>query len=376
MNILHVVRTPLTISIFLMPFLQAQQKQGHNVAVACDADEDTTAIEARGIAVHKYSLKRSLSLLNLCGAFRSLREILNQSQFDLIIVHMPIAGAVTRLAARLSCCRAKVIYVSHGLPCGPKQSKLRWLMWFITEWILGRITDALFVMNNYDYNLAVKTRMLRNRNCVRKIPGMGVDLTKFSLSSEPCRDFLRKLGIKSKKVVLFVARLVGEKGVFEFLEAARLLANRDYAFVLLGDGPLETSVSQFISDNNLHESVFLLGWRDDVDEFMKRCDLFVLPTYYFEGLPVTILEAMACGKPVIATRHRGCEDEVVDGETGYLIEIKNPKELAEKIDLLLNDEALCVMMGKRGRERVENCFSLEHAVKAFSDEVLAVSRCW
>ena len=87
---------------------------------------------------------------------------------------------------------------------------------------------------------------------------------------------------------------------------------------------------------------------------------FVLPTYYFEGLPVSILEAMACGKPVIATRHRGCEDVVVDEETGFLVPIKKVTPLVEKILRLLDDEQLRTRMGQAGRERVEQYFELDY----------------
>lgn len=371
MRIIHIVRIPITVELFLLPLIRAQSSLGHDVAIACDADEDTTLLETCGISVHKYHLQKRLNLFNVCKAFWSLKQIITQSDFDLIIAHMPLAGAIARLAVKFSSCRAKVIYVAHGFPFAPRQPRLRWLFWLTVEWLLGRITDALFVMNDYDYNIARRSRILKKTENIRRISGMGVDLESFSPGIDDgfCAQ---QLGIEHSKMVLFVARMIREKGVFEFLKAAELLANKDCAFVLIGDGPVSKDVSKYIIEHRLTEKVFFLGWRDDVHKFMKRCDLFVLPTYYFEGLPVTILEAMASGKPVIATRHRGCEDEVVHGTTGYLIDIKNPKQLAEKIDVLLNDEALRVKMGQAGRDRVGQLFSLDKAVKTFCEAVSMV----
>lgn len=378
MNILHVVRTPISVTSFLMPFLKAQIQQGHSVAVACNAREDTSAIEAEGIAVCKYRLERSLNVLNLYRAFRSLKHLITQTQLDLIIVHMPIASAITRLAAKFSPCRARVIYVAHGLPCAPHQSYPRWLFWFTIEWLLGRLTDALFVMNQYDYNLATRTCMLPRTELIRRIPGMGVDLERFSPQEETsCQSFWEQFGIdKQKRIVLFVARLIKEKGVFELLEAARLLKKNNYAFVLLGDGPLYDAISKFIDKHNLSGQVFLLGWRNDVHDFMRHCDVFVLPTYYFEGLPVTILEAMACGKPVIATRHRGCEDAVIEGQNGYLVNVKDTHQLAEKIDIILSNRDLASTMGSAGRLRAKECFSLPEAITRFCEELSKVSLLW
>ncbi len=374
MNILHIVRTPRTVTAFLVPFLEEQKNQGHRVSVACNGDEDVSGIEKIGVEVHKYYLKRSLCLRNLYRAAGSLRRIFKQSDFDLIITHTPIASAIARLVAKLSRCRAKIIYVAHGLPCAPHQFRLKWVFWFTIEWTLGKITDGLLVMNNYDYNLACKTRMLCNHNRIRKIPGMGVDLEKFKANvSGPFDSFWEQFSIRHKKVILCVARLIREKGIFEFLQAAQLLSEKDYAFVSIGDGPCNHDVSQFIYKHKL-DNVFLLGRRNDVNEFTKRCDLVVLPTYYFEGLPVTILEAMGCSKPVIATRHRGCEDVVIDEQTGYLVDVRNAQQLADKIELILSSESLANKMGAEGRRRVKKYFSVEYSVKSFCDEIATILR--
>ena len=108
----------------------------------------------------------------------------------------------------------------------------------------------------------------------------------------------------------------------------------------------------------------VLGWRNDVNDLMKCADILTLPSYYMEGLPVSILEAMACGKPVVATHHKGCEDAVVDGETGYLVPVKAIEPLTERLIALLDDATLSARMGKAGRRRVEQHYEIDHCTRA------------
>ena len=107
----------------------------------------------------------------------------------------------------------------------------------------------------------------------------------------------------------------------------------------------------------------MLGWRNDIPDLMKAADVFVLPSYYMEGLPVSILEAMACGKPVVTTRHKGCEDAVVDGETAFLVPVKQPAQLAEKILTLLSDSGMRERMGLAGRRRAEERFEMSDCTR-------------
>jgi glycosyltransferase involved in cell wall biosynthesis len=380
LNILHVVRTPTSVECFLLDFLKAQKAQGHNVAVACNVEEDASVIKANGIEVCPYEIARSMSISNIVRAFRSLSRVITDTRYDLIMAHMPLAGGITRIIAKIYSRRSKVIYVSHGFACAPYQFFIRWLYLFIAEWVLGKMTDAVFVMNSRDYKMARKTRILSRVEMIRQIPGMGVDLERFApLQNEHRRFSWESCGIeKGRKVILFAGRMITEKGIFDLLEATRLLRNRNYAFVLAGDGPMYKAACKYVKSHDLVNQVFLLGWRnrDEMEDYMRHCDVFVLPTYYWEGLPVTILEAMASAKPVIATRQRGCEDEVIDGMTGFLVEIKKPRQLAERIDFLLNNDELACKMGKAGRCRVEQYFSKEQAVRAFCEAIAAVGSLW
>jgi glycosyltransferase involved in cell wall biosynthesis len=290
--------------------------------------------------------------------------VLIEQKIDVVVCHSPIGAGVGRMAARLAK-TPNIIYFAHGLPCAAGQNILIWLVWFCIEKVLGKITDAVLVMNNYDEQLCKRHRLVNDTNKILRIPGMGVDLKKFKheTANDERRRIRKELGIPGdKKIVLCIAYLIPEKGVFVFLTAAgKICAQRDdICFLLAGSGPSADKLEKNVKIAQMEDNFKLLGWRDDIGRLMQVADVFVLPTYYFEGLPVAILEAMACGKPVIATKHRGCEDIVIDGQTGFLVPVKQVTALVEKILLLLDDEQLRTQMGQAGRQRAEKDFELNY----------------
>jgi len=367
MRIMHLNRAALMFYKFLIPVIEAQKKGGHYVCI-CTADEpEVEQLRNRGIDVFTHGLKRSLTPLNILKAILRTRKILVEQQIDVLICHSPFGAGVGRLAARLAKTR-RVVYFAHGLACTPAQGVLSWRLRYWVEKLLGFITDAVLVMNDYDEKLSRKRHIIKDTNKIFRIPGMGVDLTQYSLEgSLQAKDKLaRELSIDGhKKIVLFVGRLIPEKGVFVLLEAAkRVFAQRDdVCFLLAGGGPSMDEIRKIVEINHLEANFKLLGWRNDVYRLMKAADIFTLPTYYNEGLPVSILEAMACGKPVVATQHRGCEDVVVDGETGFLVPVKQAAPLAGKISILLDNSQLRSGMGQAGRQHVEQHFELDHCTR-------------
>jgi glycosyltransferase involved in cell wall biosynthesis len=138
-------------------------------------------------------------------------------------------------------------------------------------------------------------------------------------------------------------------------------------YLLAGSGPLLDDLRRRVAEAGLEGRIKILGWRDDIQDLVKASDVFVLPSYYMEGLPVSLLEAMACAKPVITTRHKGCEDAVVDGVTAFLVDVRHPASLAEKMEVLIRDPALRERMGQAGRQRVERVFELHDCTREVVD---------
>jgi glycosyltransferase involved in cell wall biosynthesis len=157
-----------------------------------------------------------------------------------------------------------------------------------------------------------------------------------------------------RPIVLTAARLHRQKGHIYLLEAAALVP--DALFILAGDGPERPVLEKRVSDLGLDARVRFLGQRQDLPKLLASCDLFVLPSLY-EGLPLSVLEAMAAGKPVVATAIGGTDEAVIHGETGLLVPPQKPSELANAIRTMLSDKDLAARLAEAGKARVVKMFS-------------------
>lgn len=180
-------------------------------------------------------------------------------------------------------------------------------------------------------------------------------------------------GDPQRPLVLTLARLAPQKGLDTLLAAARLVP--DAVFAVAGDGPDRAALEAHARTLGLADRVRFLGHRRDVPALLDSCDLFVLPSL-FEGLPLAVLEAMAAGKPVVASRIGGTDEAVVDGVTGLLEPPSDPTALAQAIRTVLADPPLASRLGAAGRARLHAEFSAQRmvsAVEASYDELLAVA---
>ena len=358
---MHLSRAAETLWWFLIPTMEAQQRLGHEVVI-CTEGADAEKLRALGFDVFTHGMKRSINPWGAVRAVWHIRQALKSRRVDAVICHNSLAGIAGRIAARLAG-TPKAVYFAHGLACGPAQGALNWRVRFEVEKRLAPLTDAILVMNDYDERLARATPLARSADRVFRIRGMGVDLARFAPGPHPelRARLAAELGVDpAGTLVLCVGRLIPEKGVIDFIEAAKLLCaeRRDVTFLLAGSGPLLDDLRTRVATAGVGDQVKVLGWRNDIHDLMKASDVFVLPSYYMEGLPVSILEAMACGKPVITTHHKGCEDAVVEGETALLVPVKEPARLAESMRALVSDAGARRRMGCAGRQRVEQVFEL------------------
>jgi len=363
---------------FLFPLIEAQKKKGHYVCVCASDDPDAEQIRKEDIDVFYHGQRRSVNPFNILKPVFKIRKILIEQKIDLLICHAPLGAAVGRIAGWLAK-TPHIIYFVHGMPCVPSQNPLVYYFWFGLEKLLGLMTNALILMNSYDEHLCKSRRIIRNPNKIFRIPGMGVDLEKFkpTTGEEERRRLAEELGIaKDKKIVLCVAWLIPRKGIFYYLEAAREICARrkDVCFLLAGNGPFMDKLKKSCIKYGLEGNFKILGWRNDINQLMNASDVFVLPSYYWEGLPVSILEAMACGKPVIATQQRGCEDAVLDRQTGFLVPVKQIPPLVDKIQLLLDNDQLRVRMGQAGRLRIESNYELNYCLHTIVEFIEAAVR--
>lgn len=368
LRIMHLSRAAETLRSFMIPTMDEQIRLGHEVCICTDESVHTEPLRQAGFEVFVHGMKRSLNPFGALQAVLRIRRFLIEQRIDVVICHNSLAGQVGRLGAWLAG-TPNIVYFAHGLACGPAQSPMLWRIRYYAERAFAPCTTAIVIMNGYDENISKVGRLIGDPDRVFRIPGMGVDLTRFSTEPAPqLRETLaRELMIDAgQKLVLCVARLIPEKGVVELVEAARRIcvARKDVVFLLAGTGPLLEQLKALVRTYAIDRQFKVLGWRNDVNDLMMCADILTLPSYYMEGLPVSILEAMACGKPVVATHHKGCEDAVVDGQTGFLVPVREIDPLAERIVALLDDPALCARLGQAGRRRVEQVYELDHCTRS------------
>jgi glycosyltransferase involved in cell wall biosynthesis/GT2 family glycosyltransferase len=171
-------------------------------------------------------------------------------------------------------------------------------------------------------------------------------------------------GSTDRPIVLSLARLDPQKGLSDLLEAA--VHVREASFVLAGEGPERHRLEETVRSLGIGSRVRFLGYREDVPELLAACDIVVLPSVY-EGLPISILEAMAAEKPVVATNIGGIREAVRDGETGLLVPPHDPAALSAAIRSVLQDPGLARRLGRAGRERVLREFSAGDMVRKVTE---------
>ncbi len=194
----------------------------------------------------------------------------------------------------------------------------------------------------------------------------GVDPFKFFPKSSR-GQFKQEVGISNDNIlVLTIMQVIPEKGAEEFVQAAVSLCQKktNVSFAVVGVGSDNAYIEKLrgITDP-FKDRVLFVGYRRDIADILNDTDIFVLPSRYLEGLPRVVIEAMACGVPVVGTDVEGTNEAVVQDETGLLVPARNVDKLTKSIERLIDDQRLREQFGKNGRKRAHEFFGIEEHVK-------------
>ncbi len=291
------------------------------------------------------------------GTLRALKRIFNEFQPDTVfaytmkpIIYGCLAARMAGVPHRYAMCTG-LGYVFNAENTSLKRRLVRAISANLYRVSLSGV-DELLVYNQADEEEFRARRMVGNGTRLSIVPGSGVNLTKYARSSPP----------DGPPVFLMISRLLREKGVFDFVEAARIL-KRDHPaarFQILG--PMDAnpdSVGQKEIDAWTREGVVeYLGETTDVRPYLADCSVFVLPSAYREGIPRTILEAMSSGRAVVTSDAPGCADPVLQGETGFVVPMRNPQALSQAMARFLENPDLILDMGSAARSRAESVFDV------------------
>lgn len=349
-----------------LPIALKAQQAGFDVHIAAGITDKLNVLQDYGLTVHPLGLVRGgLGALNALKTIVELRRIFLSVEPDvvhLVTIKPVLLGGLVARGLRVPALVSAISGLGYVFTARGKFARpLQWAVGRIYSLALGHYNQTVIFQNPDDRETLVKATGLSTTK-VEMIRGSGVELKQYVVTPE----------LSGQPVVLFPARLLADKGVFEFVQAATLLRAKGILarFVLAGmvDSANPTSVSKGKLDEWIAEGVVEhWGYRTDMPQVIASANLVVLPSYR-EGLPKVLLEAAAAGRAVVTTDVPGCRDAIEPGVTGLLVPVRDAGSLALAIERLLANPELRTSMGLAGRQLAEKEFD----VSAVVDKHLAI----
>lgn len=342
MKALVVTTISNTVNAFLIPHIKLLIEQGYQVDVAFntvqEVDEELAEL---GCKVHQLEFQRSPMKKENYKAFKKLKELIKVEKYDLVHTHTPIASVCVRLACWKQK-NIKVIYTAHGFHFFKGAPLKNWLLHYPIERWLARYTDVLITINKEDFGRAKKSFKAKD---IEYVSGVGIDLDGMKKVHIDKVEKRKQLGIPEEAlVVLSVGELNENKNHRVVIEALAKFARTDVYYVVCGCGAEEDKLTALSAELGLNEQVKLLGYRTDVEELYKIADIFAFPSQR-EGLPVSLMEAMASGLPVVCSKVRGNVDLIENEKGGFLLDPLDIDGFAAAIDTLVKNQWLRELMG-------------------------------
>lgn len=271
-------------------------------------------------------------------AFLMLRQLLREERYDVIHCNTPVGGVIGRMAAQPYRKRGtRVFYTAHGFHFYRGAPRKNWLLYYPVEKLMSRFTDKLITITEEDYELAK-----RRFHCpVVHIHGVGANSEKyFPLSAEEQAKQKAELGL-SGRLIVNVGELLPNKNqktaILTMQKVVELCP--DATLLIAGNGPEREDLEKLVAELGLEEHARFLGYTTQLQKYLQVCDL-ELACSYREGLPLNVMEAMLCGKPVVASNNRGHRELIHEGVNGYLVEADDADGFAERIEQIIEGIAV------------------------------------
>jgi len=312
--------------------------QGHGIYIAGRSDSRLLQEADRvGLAHMLWNVRVDYSPVQILRMARFFRT----HQIDLVVCNLNRDVRTAGLASRLI--GGPVIIARHGVQLCGQRLRHKWTMQHLADGVLTNTASIKMAYDGYGWFSSDFVHVVYN----------GVE----DKSSLQPIEFVSSY--PDKKIIFSAGRFSEQKGFPYLIEAAAILKQRrqDLVFLVAGEGRLERDFKRRIYETGLDASFLLIGYQTAIDSYLKGCDLFVLASL-FEGMPNVVMEAMACGKPVVATDVNGVRELMRDGVTGRIVPSEDPAALAEAIDALISDSDTLEAYGRAGLDRVQSHFTM------------------
>lgn len=308
------------------------------------------------------SLRREINLFFDLKAFVDLYSFIKKNDIDIVHTHSSKAGIVGRWAAYLAGVGI-IIHTIHGWEFYDGQNRLIKWLYITLERLTARITTRLIAVCeaaikkglNYKIGTSNKYRLIY----------YGIDYNAFSNIRQDREYTKRCLGLREDNFIVgMIACFKPQKAHRDLIKAASLIVREvpGVQFLLVGDGALRSKMIRQIERLGLGDRFVLAGWRKDIPQILSNLDLVVLSSLW-EGLPIVILEAMAAARAVVATNVGGVSEIVKEAKTGFLVEVGNYKQIANRITFLINNRHLATQMGRSAQQSLNGTFSIDSMIR-------------
>ena len=345
---------------FHIPYLKMFKDMGWETAVAAKNDYENPEDCVIPYCDTYYNIpfeRNPLKLGNL-KAYRRLKQVIDEGGYDIIHCHTPVGAMLTRFAAKHARKRGtKVFYTAHGFHFYKGAPAINWLLYYPVEKWLSRYTDVLITINKEDYERAKTFKAGK----VCYVPGVGIDLKKFNVGYVDKNEKRGEIGVQADDFVLLsVGELIPRKNHEAVIRAMSVLKQENklqhLEYVICGQGSYESELKSLAEELGVTEHVHFLSYRTDIAEICNCSDLFVFMSQQ-EGIPVALMEAMACGLPVICSDIQANTDLIENNVTGLIVN-SAPESVAKAIDIMRKDKDLRDRLASAALKKIKQ-FDLE-----------------
>jgi glycosyltransferase involved in cell wall biosynthesis len=351
-------RDKLELSNFSKPCIEAAVSMGYEVYMGVNRMNPEELDCDYDIKFYNQNIFRDvLDIKNNYIAFKNLMMLLKKEKIDVIHCNTPIGGVMGRICGKLGKV-PKIIYTAHGFHFYKGAPLINRTLFRWAEMIMAHFTDAIITINHEDYMAAQKFK-LRDDGKIYYVPGVGVDTQNYRLENVDKSALRDSLGLDYKDIVLIaMGDLIPRKNYNASIRAIAKARNTKIHFLICGRGSEKVKLEELAKKLHLDNQIHFLGFRSDIKELLQIADIFLFTTFQ-EGLPRSMMEAMAAGLPCIASKIRGNTELIEDGKGGFLFEPTDIDGFAEAINTLSENENLRKKMGVNNLETIKN-FDIEN----------------
>ncbi len=341
-------------------FTQVLLEKGFSVGIAANFSKIDSSLKNNSIAYHHIDFVRNPFCFQNIKAYKQLLKLLKEEKYDVIHCNSPIGGVLGRLCGKIAKV-PKIIYTAHGFHFYKGAPLINRTLFKWAEMVLAHFTDIIITINKEDYQAAQKFK-LRNNGKVYYIPGIGIDTSSIKQANPKREEILKSIGASHDSIILIsVGELNKNKNNEVIIKALGKFKNLKIHYLLCGLGDKKDELYTLAKDYGLEKNVHFFGYRTDIPELLKSCDIFVMPSYR-EGLSRSLMEAMSAGLPCVVSKIRGNVDLIENGKGGYLCNPNNINEFAKSIKKLSNSTSIRNIMRINNLNLITN-FSIENVKK-------------